>query len=351
MKEKKLIKLKDENFNKEERVNLIKQVFQYCKDNNLIDDNFCLYITDTLIEDSYQNSHVPIGIIANINHKDKIVIGINDSKNNNLTDEFYVENKMINNIIKSYNSKIVLIITCLHEIGHYLHMQRCHRFNLTKLEEDNRMKFNDMIHDVEGLIIRQYNNNKEMDKLNTILYKYNYYELEADFFAYSVLPMLLNDMTDCEYFKLKRYEYNIKDIDFEKIFSNLFGPTMIDINGRYLNKISKRKYSKSPFNEKIFRYINGCGIHNNLDFDLAYILINILIDGRDVNSLLSKMINNNDIYNKLTYYLNTIKKVSYIIDKKYINNKWVERNWVDEAYLNVIFTEFPTIWNKLDTLI
>lgn len=320
----------EELFSKEEKIKLIKDVFEYCKKHYGL-KNYSIFIMDYKYCSSYRNYNMA-KIVERINPIEnfKISLDITNIKT------FYNVNKLVEllNLSEKDKLRVRLIITCLHEIGHSL-------FSLNTIQ----------MNDTERKNYNMYNNalyhNKIFTKIGKItldecdlIYKYNHEEILADCFMYSVIPSLLKEFNiKTEYFIIPKSKgkttLNTKKLrTFIKQYYNL----------SFCKFVGDKKVNlddDSNFNKLTKQYLDNILISDN-DYYTACCILNILIIyGYEILFKYCDL----DHGEKLLEFMNYSLDIDTMISPKY--KKHIEKNWIDMGSLNIAFIEFPRVWREL----
>ena len=332
MNKKELVKVENEEkelFSKEEKIELIKDVFEYCKKHYGLKD-YSIFIMDSKHPSSYKNYNMD-KIVERVNPIEnfKISLSITNIKT------FYNVNKLVEllNLSEKDKLRVRLIITCLHEIGHSL-------FSLNTIQMNDTERMNYMI----------YNNTLYRSELFTklgkmtydehgLIYKYNHKETLADCFMYSAIPSLLKEFNiKTDYFTIPKSQgktrLNIKKLRnhikqyYDITYCKLIGDKKVNLNDNSnFNKLAKQYLDNVLISDD--DYYTGCCI---LDVLIVY-GYEILFKYCDTDS------------EKLLEYMDYISDIDTMISPKY--KKYIEKNWIEMAALNVAFTKFPRIWREL----
>lgn len=344
MSKKELVELKEtekEILTREEKIEIVKKVFEYCKKNYGLKDYTIDIIENSTVPSSYLlkfDSLIEDKVIINPVEQFKISI---KNKNN---EAYYVFNKLISNLNLSEKDEIKtrLIFTCLHEIGHSLNNIPIDENNKISKADVNNLRYYDKIM-YRKEMFRTIGN----IKLKTIeaIYKYNHKESPADYFAYSVLNEILKKFNiKTNYFDIKcrkeEKKINNKKLEFTiKVLLGIKSNTkLMTLSGAKIN-LNK----EDAFNRYIKIYLKNLKLPES-DYKLACKIL-ITIINYAYTTLISVYINNPVESEKMYEYLYTFNLIDMMIIPKY--KKLIQKDWLIMGAGTIAFVEFPRIWREL----
>lgn len=328
----------EEIFTTEEKIEIIKKVFEYCKGNYGL-KNYSIMIVDSKKSISSYSNKQTRTTVEIINEVQNFKISLN------ITNEetFYNVNKMVEKLklSKKDEDKVRLIFTCLHEIGHSLVYPDIK--NMTSDEFVNYNCYNDLMYHKD--IFKQLSNIRQED--DNMIYKYNHKEAVADNFAYSVLPSILKELgIQTDYFNINKSKgkKRLEENNIRKTIKKYYGISRSIIKPSLLitHKINLKK--DDNINKYAKYYLDKLLVSDD-DYYTACKVLDILTRyGYEI--LIYNYCRNNEIQKtKMVNYLDYAIKIDQMFSPKY--KKYIEKTWFDMGARNIAYTEFPDVWRHL----